>query len=35
MAIKVTDSAKNEVLELMKSSGYKNPVLRVNFNGFG
>lgn len=35
MAIKVTDSAKNEALELMKESGYKNPVLRVNFHGFG
>ncbi len=35
MAIKVTDSAKNEVLEMMKDSGYKNPALRISFNGFG
>ena len=35
MAITVTDNAKNEVLELMKDSGYKNPALRVSFNGFG
>ncbi len=35
MAIKVSDSARDEVLELMKGSGYKNPVLRVSFNGFG
>lgn len=35
MTIKVTDDAKKEVLELMKDSGYKNPALRVSFNGFG
>lgn len=35
MSIKVTDSAKNEVIDLMKDSGYKNPVLRLSFNGFG
>jgi len=35
MSIKVSDSAKDEVKELMKDSGYKNPVLRINFNGFG
>jgi Fe-S cluster assembly iron-binding protein IscA len=35
MAIKVTDSAKSEVLELMKDSGYKNPALRISLNGFG
>ena len=35
MAIKVTDNARNEVLELMESSGYKDPVLRINFSGFG
>jgi len=35
MSIKVTDNAKNEVKELMKDSGYKNPVIRVSFNGFG
>lgn len=35
MRIKVTDNAKNEVRELMKGSGYKNPVLRINLKGFG
>ncbi len=35
MAIKVSENAKNEVLELMKGSGYKNPVIRINVNGFG
>jgi Fe-S cluster assembly iron-binding protein IscA len=35
MAIIVTDSAKNEVLELMKDSEYKNPALRISLNGFG
>ena len=35
MAIKVTDKAKNQVIELMKDSRYKDPVLRINFNGFG
>ncbi len=35
MAIKVTDTAKNEVFDLMKGSSYKNPVLRISINGFG
>ena len=35
MAIKVTDKAKNEVKELIKDSGLKNPAIRLQFNGFG
>lgn len=35
MPVKVTDAAKNEVFELMKGSGFKNPALRINMNGFG
>ena len=35
MPVKVTDAAKNEVIELMKGSGFKNPALRINMNGFG
>ncbi len=35
MSVQVTDAAKNEVLELMKDSGFKNPALRINMNGFG
>ena len=35
MAINVTDAARDEVLELMKTSGFKNPALRISFNGFG
>lgn len=35
MSLNVTEAAKVEVLELMKGSGYKNPALRISFNGFG
>lgn len=35
MAVKITDDAKVEVVEMMKESGYKNPVLRLNIAGFG
>ena len=35
MQIKVTDAARDEVLEQMKGSGYKNPALKINFAGFG
>ncbi len=33
--IKLTDNARKEVLGLMKSSGYKNPALKIDFAGFG
>lgn len=33
--IKLTDNAKQEILSLMKTSGYRNPALRVDFAGFG
>ncbi len=35
MSVKITDDAKNEVVSMMGSSGYKNPVLRLNIAGFG
>ena len=35
MAIKVTDNAKNQIKTLMKDSLLKNPVIRINVNGFG
>ncbi len=35
MAVTITNDAKTEVVELMKNSGYKNPVLRLNIAGFG
>jgi len=35
MAVIITDDAKTEVVELMKDSGYKNPVLRLSIAGFG
>lgn len=35
MGVIITDDAKTEVVELMKNSGYKNPVLRLNIAGFG
>ena len=35
MQIKVTDAARDEVLEQIKGSGYKNPVLRINMAGAG
>jgi len=33
--IKLTDSAREQVKNLMVNSGYKNPVLKVDFAGFG
>ncbi len=33
--IKLTDNARKEIKNLMGSSGYKNPVLKVDFAGFG
>lgn len=33
--IKLTDKAKEQVQVLMGNSGYKNPVLKVDFAGFG
>ena len=33
--IKLTDNARDEVLEMIKGSGFKKPALRVNFAGFG
>jgi len=35
MSVKITDDAKNEVFSMMGTSGYKNPVLRLNIAGFG
>ena len=35
MTIKVTDAARDEVLDQMKGSGYRNPVLRINMTGAG
>lgn len=35
MSVKITDDAKKEVVSMMGSSGYKNPVLRLNIAGFG
>ncbi len=35
MAVIITDDAKTEVVELMKDSGYKDPVLRLSIAGFG
>jgi len=35
MSVQVTDAARTEVLELIKGSGFKNPALRINMNGFG
>ena len=35
MAIKVTDNAKNQINSLMRDSQFKNPVIRINVNGFG
>ena len=35
MSVKITDDAKNEVVSMMGSSGYKNPVLMLNIAGFG
>ena len=33
--IKLTESARKEILEMMKNSGFKNPALRVTFAGYG
>jgi Fe-S cluster assembly iron-binding protein IscA len=33
--IKLTDSARDQVQTIMNNSGYKNPVLKVDFAGFG
>jgi len=35
MSVKITDEAKNEVFSMMGSSGFKDPVLRLNIAGFG
>ncbi len=35
VSIEITDVAQKELVELMKDSGFKNPALRVSFNGFG
>jgi hypothetical protein len=35
MTIKVTDEAKNELTEITKESGFKNPAIKLKFNGFG
>ena len=35
MSVTITNEAKTEVIDLMKNSGYKNPVLRLNIAGFG
>ncbi len=35
MSINITDNAKVKLKEVMEQSQYKNPALRIVFNGFG